>query len=188
MKNILIVITFILFSVQSFAQENKNFPIPFEFKLIDSVEGSQATMFSKAMEWMANTYKSSKSVIEFSDKESGKIVGKAIIFCDGKSSLGMTPCENATISYTITITVRDGKYKCEIVDLYHKGCDAGKYITQSAYSLNKTESKYNAWNNEGMTQKNFDKLKELATNKTNALLLDLKIFMSKSTVKSNDGF
>jgi hypothetical protein len=56
------------------------------------------------------------------DKESGKIVGKALMPVIFKK-FGTFP--NGSIHYTISIYVKDGRYKYEITDFYHTGDGTG---------------------------------------------------------------
>ena len=89
-----------------------------EVVTVDSLTSKQE-LYSRAREWFAKTYNSSKEVLQMEEKESGKILGKALIQVYYKM-LGMDH-EHGYINYTITIAVKDGKYKYEITDLHHKG-------------------------------------------------------------------
>lgn len=89
-----------------------------EVVFVDSLANKQE-LFSRAREWFAKAYKSSTNVIQMEDKESGKIVGKALLSVN-LTSLGMQQ-NGGYINYTITIYVKDGKYKYEITDFYHTG-------------------------------------------------------------------
>jgi hypothetical protein len=89
-----------------------------EVIFVDSLANRQE-LFSRAREWFARTYKSSTNVIQMEDKESGKIVGKALMQVFHKA-LGHN-YESGYINYTILIYTKDGKYKYEITDFYHTG-------------------------------------------------------------------
>lgn len=80
---------------------------------------SKDVLFSKAQEWFAKTYNSSKSVLQMNDKESGKLIGKALMQVYHKA-MGKD-YESGHINYTISIFVKDGRYKYEITDLHHTG-------------------------------------------------------------------
>jgi CspA family cold shock protein len=77
-------------------------------------------LFLRAREWFAKTYKSSMNVIQMEDKENGKIIGKALLkvfmttFVDSQ-------LESGFINYSISIYIKDGRYKYEITDFYHTG-------------------------------------------------------------------
>jgi hypothetical protein len=85
---------------------------------VDSLE-SKMELYSKAREWFAKTYKSSSDVIQMDDRESGKLVGKALMQVYHKA-LGST-FPSGYINYTISIYIKDGRYKYEITNFYHTG-------------------------------------------------------------------
>ena len=91
---------------------------------IDSVNKQE--LYSRAREWFAKAYKNSSKVIQMEDKESGKIVGKAMIEVYG-STLGIRN-EGGNINYTISIYIKEGRYKYEVTDFYHTG-----FVSHSQY-------------------------------------------------------
>lgn len=76
-------------------------------------------LYSRAREWFAKAYKSSTNVIQMEDKESGKIVGKALtqVFYQAMKS----NYSGGYFHYTISIYIKDGRYKYEVTDFYHTG-------------------------------------------------------------------
>lgn len=133
MKKLFVFSVITLFSLTSLFGQNgmPNLPIDSvsgkitykEVVFVDSLSNKQE-LFSRAREWFAKAYKSSTSVIQMEDKENGKIVGKALIPIFYKY-MGMQPGGN--INYTISIYVKDGRYKYEITDFYHTGINIGNY-------------------------------------------------------------
>ena len=126
MKKVSIAL-FLMFSITVFCKnETPVLPIDSISKKItytDKVFVDSATnkqeLFSRAREWFAKTYKSSSKVIQMEDKESGKIIGKALMQVYHKG-LGMS-FESGYINYTFSIYIKDGKYKYEVTDFYHTG-------------------------------------------------------------------
>jgi hypothetical protein len=57
-----------------------------------------------------------------------KIVGKALMQVYGKNLIGITS-ELGYINYTISVYIKDGKYKYEISNFYH----TGKYVGGGTY-------------------------------------------------------
>src|SRR5690554_4125322 len=49
------------------------------YESIFESEGKKDELYLKSNKWMVETFKSSKSVIQFSDKESGMLIGKYIV-------------------------------------------------------------------------------------------------------------
>jgi hypothetical protein len=76
-------------------------------------------LFSRAREWFAKNYNSSNNVIQMEDKESGKIVGKALMRVYHKALGSDHPSSH--INYTISIYLKDGRFKYEIANFYHTG-------------------------------------------------------------------
>jgi hypothetical protein len=127
MKTITLSILVIITSFAAFGQkEAPKLPIDSltskitysEVVYVDSLANKQE-LFSRAREWFAKAYKSSTNVIQLEDKESGKILGKALIQVYHKSMGSNYP--SGYINYTISIYVKDGRYKYEVTDFYHTG-------------------------------------------------------------------
>lgn len=78
---------------------------------VDSVL-TKNQLYSRANEFFAKAFVSANNVIQYQDKDEGKIVGKGNlkIRCDGNESL---------LKFTISIFVKDGKYRYLINDLSH---------------------------------------------------------------------
>lgn len=120
MKNIILVITLLALLTRCSPYKNitaMEYPVPFQFTIIDSVQGSKNDLYVRANEWMAKAFVSSKSVIQMQDKEAGKIIGKAVI----NIPLIETNNLSETVNYTISIDVKDGRYRCVLSDFYHEG-------------------------------------------------------------------
>lgn len=127
-KNLMLFSSFIVFSVSNaFGQkETPRLPIDSltnkitysEVVSVDSLDSKQV-LFSRAREWFARTYKSSIDVIQMEDKENGKIVGKALMQVFHKA-LG-TNFPSGYINYTISIYIKDGRYKYEVTNFHHTG-------------------------------------------------------------------
>jgi hypothetical protein len=116
------VLAALLLVVQmGFAQDFKTDP---DTKLITysevmEVQGvSKSDLYLRANTWLARAFKSAKSVIDFQDKEAGKIIGKGRIGTLIKMPLS-PKVESGDISITITLFCKDGKYKYVIDNLEH---------------------------------------------------------------------
>ena len=62
-------------------------------------------------EWISQSYKSSKSVIDYEDKEEGKII------CKGFYKSGRYGLNELEMFYTLDFTIKDGKYRIQIYNL-----------------------------------------------------------------------
>lgn len=103
MKRLLLFV-FLLISIPSFSQYEKVF--------VDSTK-SQAEIFGKTQEFITNTFKSAKDVIQMSDAETGVIMCKGILLT--KLEFTMNP----TYTYsTIKFISKKGKCKMIISNIY----------------------------------------------------------------------
>lgn len=103
----------------SFGQKDSEFV----FKMVDSVAGTKAELYVKAQSWLAARFKSSKTVIQMEDKDAGRIIGKANYPTEVKAAFGNV-IGSDYVSFTITIDVKDGRYRCVLSDFTH---EAGTY-------------------------------------------------------------
>jgi hypothetical protein len=130
MKNLIgFVIAFLMFN-SLLAQKNNykkpNLPLDMETNLITYTEVvvldttfKKDELHSRARVWFAKTYKSANSIIQMDDKEEGKIVGRASIPLKYNNMPIITSA--GSISYNISVYVKDGKYKYEFADFQHQG-------------------------------------------------------------------
>jgi hypothetical protein len=79
---------------------------------------TKSSLYKKAKRWFITTYKSAKDVVQLDDQESGEITGK------GSFKISYYTRE-PNISHTISVYVKDGRYKY--------------LITQLSYSDNQNE-------------------------------------------------
>ena len=82
-------------------------------EIID-VPGTKDELYIRANQWMIRSFKSAKSVIQFQDKEAGKIMGKYLMFTINldKPILNL-PITNDVYSL-ITISVKDNATRIDI--------------------------------------------------------------------------
>ena len=126
MKNLICyVIAFLMFNsllAQKNNYEKPNLPIDIETNTITYTEVvvldttlKKDELYSRSREWFAKTYKSANSVIQMDEKEEGKIVGRASIPVTYKGSSA------GSISYSVSVYIKDGKYKYEFTNFQHQG-------------------------------------------------------------------
>jgi hypothetical protein len=100
----LILISIVTFALQS-CLSLQTVTVPKTDKIIE-VQGTKDELYIKANEWMVRTFNNAKSVIQFQDKEAGKIMGKYLM-----NSIGQTGADTYSL---ITISVKDGATKIDI--------------------------------------------------------------------------
>lgn len=106
----------IFLSGQSFSQSTVTILSYSEVIQMDSIP--KAELFSRAQMAFVTIFRSSKDVIQLADKENGKIVGKALFSYNPTIFIG-NMLTRGLVRYTISIQVKDGRYKYEITDFRH---------------------------------------------------------------------
>jgi hypothetical protein len=85
---------------------------------VDSANKTE--LYDRAKRWLVHEYKSAKEVVQLDDKENGDIIGKGFYLT--------TWCgERFDVYHTITIAVKDGRYKYTITDLTCKRYGAATF-------------------------------------------------------------
>ena len=114
------------------------------------VEGvSKDDLYTRSREWFARTFKSAKAVIQMDDKAAGKIIGKG--YAEG-SYVVLISAMKFDMWYTVSITVKDGRYRYELSDFTFQDRqtqymtnpqveDADKIATDATYKNKKGEYK-----------------------------------------------
>jgi hypothetical protein len=129
MKSFILFITLLL-STTVFSQEKLNGILPLQdgvvtFTEVVPVEGaSQSTLYANAKRWFVNLYKSAKDVIQLDDKDAGEIIGKGVFKIDYYS-------RKPSIAHTISIRVKDGRYKYTISDLSYSDINGDKFTIEN---------------------------------------------------------
>ena len=112
---ILLVIVVVLMAFVSCASAPATLP-PEELiiKEIIEVDKSKNELYRLSMEWLAKTFKSSKAVIQYKDKDEGVIIGKGFMVV--RYGLGIP----ADTYFTLTIETKDGKVRATVEEAYMK--------------------------------------------------------------------
>jgi len=158
-----------------------------EVVYVDSLTNKQE-LFSRAREWFAKTFNSSTNVIQMEDKESGKIIGKALIQVYHKG-VAMT-YKWGYINYTISIYIKDGRYKYVLTDYYHTGQINPGLIDAPDYGACEDMINYKPTISDPFAKKNILRsiLSQLDSNSIN-LVQDLKSAMTtKKTNTKNENW
>jgi hypothetical protein len=126
-----IIFILIVLTIQLSYSQVVNFPIDKDsgeiiYSKVTQTPGlSKNELFLYANEWFANSFKSSKDVIQFSDKESGKIIAKGNLDTSYRT-LGML-IEIGYVSFTIEVATKNGRYRYIIKNFWHhKGISSVK--------------------------------------------------------------
>lgn len=112
MKNLLLL-SFVFFSFTVSAQ------VTFE-QVIETI-GTKDQVFLKSKEWLFRTYNSGKTVLQFEDKEAGKIQGKARTANVAVKEMGVNQ-DLGSFTYDVTLDVKENKARITISNImYERG-------------------------------------------------------------------
>jgi len=94
---------------------------------IDSV--SKSEIFSRAQTWFNITFKSSKDVLQISDKDAGHLAGKGwgVMNFQQKAGLGINQTISTKLNFNIDVWVKEGKYKYIITNIDATDQSSAKY-------------------------------------------------------------
>lgn len=156
------------------------------FSGIVEVNGAtKAELFSKARQWMNETFKDSKEVIQIADKESGEIAGKGImqsyyVF----KTFGKEKPNPVMYDFSIGIYVKDGKYKYEFTSFKvekNSYTSYGGYLMTTATKSPQRLAMYSQERSDGLWRS----MKENLTITVNKFIEDLKEAMSTGKAKTD---
>ena len=173
MKKAFLNIPFLLFGSILYAQTER-----VEFKVIDSLNLPKQELYVRARSFIAYSFKNSKNVIQMDDKEAGKIICKGSMTPSSKGTFGITYQNN--VDFTLTVDLKDGKYRVVITDLYHSGLGP-----QKEYAGGAIENEKPACGTFFIPKKDWDKMKEVIKKEASDYLESFKVAMNKE-VKKDD--
>lgn len=162
------------------AQEKTFFPIDsvtgkiIYTEIVKADSTTKEKLYLKGREWLANTFKSSKEVIEMDDKEAGLIIGKGTLVVSLNGDWGY-------IHFTVALYFKDGRYKYEIKNITHEHpkSASGSLLGDGGAIENENPGCGKMY----MTQKQWDKIKANADSNIKILIADLKKSMLKTKSK-----
>jgi hypothetical protein len=124
MKQILLFLISLLFFNRIYGQDKLLGILPLDdgkvkYSNVVEVENtSKLELYNRAKRWFIHTYKSGKDVIQLDDKDNVEIVGKG--FFEETWMVTFYGGINVNVWQTITLQMKDGKYKYIISDFYMK--------------------------------------------------------------------
>lgn len=169
MKTFILFIFSILVTTLLFAQSDKT-----EVKITDTIPISKLELYGRARAFVTYSFKNSKNVIQMDDKEVGKIICKGSMTPSSKGTFGMTYQNN--VDFTLTIDLKDNKYRAIISDLYHSGLGS-----QKEYPGGAIENEKPACGTLFIPKKDWEKMKEAIKKEATTYLEKLKVAMHKET-------
>lgn len=183
MKKYILILTFLVSLIIGGYSQSHNLPIDsmgnVVFKEIVNTNLSQSKLYSNAQEWIAKTFGDYKSVIQFEDKENGKLILKgssAVRYYIETHLLGMTISNRERIEFTLTIDCRENKYRYimdNIVVVFETG---GESFHRSILDrINRNQKENNEIKNLKETLQNLKNMDTIAYNKTHLSINDIEL-------------
>jgi hypothetical protein len=103
--------------------------------VVFNVDLKKGDIYVKTLQWMAETFVSSKQVIEYKDSAEGTIIGnasaKVAVFMGGQG----------LVAFTMKIEIKDGRYRVTVYG-YRKGDDSK--INEQWYTTGNAKKRVNA--------------------------------------------
>jgi hypothetical protein len=144
--------------------------------LVDGV--SKADLFTRANAWAARTYRSANNVIQLNDKEAGQLLLK------GNTRVSSRGNDFGVVRHTLTIYVKDGRYKYRLTDLTHDA--AGAHNVYSAGPLEQPQGHLFTMN--VGNKKPWEDIKMEATRDSRRLITSLESAMTLKGEKDPNDF
>ncbi len=157
-------------------------PLVFDWSETIEVPGiSKEALFQRGIEWFNSTFNDMRAVIQSQDKEAGTFYAKGVILSQNfKSEINNQYFGSSDIvSFSVNISVKDGKYKYTISNFIHSG-------TSTSYSKTKIKNGGNLNSQTPacrMTKKQWRTIRELVKNEvTTSFIPSLKTKMKSASM------
>lgn len=142
-------------------------------------------LYTRAREWFARTFVSSKEVIQMDDKDAGKIIGKGS--ASGINKLGTWASVTFHVDYIVAITVKEGRYRYEISNFSIEN-DQAVYGVKSIMDINTAYFNKDYRKSNGDLKEKYKDYFIRVYELGNTLSASIKESLSKSLIKSKDDF
>lgn len=169
----------ILISLLFLAASTKNMPAqtvttnaasksgPLSFSEVVAVKDASANeLYIRTKLWFSTAFVDSKNVLEVQDKEAGILVGKGS-FPYEPNILVSSGFIRGYVTFSVTMMVKEGRYKYTFSDLTHHGTSLGQRAIDFGLIANTEVCPPVSGTTKGMREKVWKHLKELSTGKAN---------------------
>jgi len=164
---------------------------PLEFSEVVTADGfTKDQLYSAALAWYGSAYRSAKAVFDVQDREAGRIVGKPLFKYEPSRFMGSAVIRGV-VTYSVTIEVKDGRYRYIIGNFVHEGSRSvslGIVVSPASLGL-LTNAEYcpypKADIDTGLVNDTWRELKMRATDEAALLIANLKKNMVQPTHKTD---
>lgn len=188
MKKVLLLAVMAVFSISSLFSQNVILPVDdstgeiifSDVVKVDSVSSSE--LYTRARQWVAVNFVSAKDVIQMDDKQSGTFIVKAMT--DVRTTFMVkSPC--GVVTYTLTINVKDGRYKYSFSNLWHS-TDYNVSPRSTIITPGDLRNEKPGGGIMSMGMKNWNGIKQQAKDSIELLIVSLKQSMNKQSPKTDN--
>lgn len=203
-----ILITFILISQISFAQKEKEVTeqttnalyaaLPkvngkYEFSEVVQLDSTykKDMLYKNSKLFFADAFKSAKDVLQYDDREEGKVIGKGnFVIEEGQAFFLTYTTEKWHSNFSLEIFSKDGRYRYRMYDfnIESRRVVSGGNTADNVnnYSLSLDEA-YKV-TEKGVTKKMNRKLFSEMISRIHSTISELKVYMAKKESSSNSNF
>lgn len=147
-------------------------------RIIEAPSQSKAQLYSNCMAWIATNYVSGKFVTQLADSEGGKIIIKPVaIFTFNQSA-------KAECNYTLTISIKDGKVRAVVDQLYSEHTPDTNYPGWG-YAEEWLEGKANGYKQPSGSLKRLSAMANALADHFDSLLTSLENYLSVQTTEED---
>lgn len=177
----LLTVALVLLCLSGFAQTDTipKFEGQYQYEGIVNVDSAikKIELYNRSKIYFANAYKSAKDVIQYDDKEIGKVIGKGFIeFSEAKWLYSV----QWDVYFSTEIQAKDGKYKYRLYDIYIKQY-AGSTRIEDDFTLEELKNKKHIRSSGGLEPKLYLRMVKAMTGNVE----DIKSYMSKKQVEDS---
>jgi hypothetical protein len=120
MKKYLFLTILVMFFNNLYSQNSKDSLISFSKVVVVDSDITAEELYDRARTWFAIAFKDGKEVVQLEDKEQFKLIGKGGFKYNPRVYIG-SDGSRGYVSYTITIQVKDNRYRYILTNFYHEG-------------------------------------------------------------------
>jgi len=147
------------------------------FEFTQTATGTTLELFTRAKQWVFDTYKAGESVIKAQDKDAGLLIGKGYIGGCTFTNYGKE-IEAGGFFYRIELKFKDGKFKCRIDDITY---EAGAMQVASGANIADDKPGWGILIGKKKTDQEWGDMKKQGESNLKAVMLSLSDYMTNQS-------
>lgn len=199
---------FAFLSIGSYGQKSKEITAETVKKLYDSipkVDGKyeyteviqldttykKDILYKNSKLFFADAFKSAKDVLQYDDREEGKVIGKGNLSIEGGQSVFLTyVTEKWTVNFSLEIFSKDGKYRYRIYDfsIDSRRVASGGNTPDNIYNTKLNIDDAYKETEKGVSKKMNRKMFAELIDRVNSTIAEIKSYMAKTQSSSKSDF